>query len=350
MLDAAAVWLDERPSLRVAWRVWRNTARRWPLAGAAPLIAAVALAALGRSAAMDRALALAAGAPLAVFAVTAALLAMVVLRRGQRLARARHRDWLAALPNDLSLMARAAGAPLLIWCTAAVVIAAAAATAKLSVRDGAAVMLASVGGCVAALAIATLFVAGEARRERRIAGRPRHAAPSRYAIVRRPRCRWATSASLLPLGYWPVAHAKFLDRPKIRARSVALLLLGAPMNVAGAVVLAAAVVWFITLHLFNLLIGIVRVAFAASWWLAPTPVAAVRFAAAVVHRALAAQVAACALLLGMVYAAEGRAAWRAALLRFVVLMSAACLVSAAVCILALRTREVARSGLHRWVR
>jgi hypothetical protein len=123
-----------------------------------------------------------------------------------------------------------------------------------------------------------------------------------------------------------------------------------PLDIPGAVALAAAGAWLVTLHLINLVLGVLRVAFAASWWLVPTPVGAMRFAAAVSHRALAGQVYTCALLLGAVYATEGTRGLHSALVPMVAWVSAVCLVCATTCIFAMRTRSVARSVLHQWLR
>ncbi|MGH8326361.1 MAG: hypothetical protein ACRET2_06340, partial [Steroidobacteraceae bacterium] len=206
MLDAPAVWLADRPSLRAAWLTWRNAARRWPLAAAGFAAVLIALVALGRSSPVAHLLARVSDAPFIVGVITAALFAMGMRRRGQRLARERHRNWLAALPSDLSMAARTAGAPLLIGAGLVFVSVAAELVAGLPARDFAVLALALAAGCIAALVITTLSMASDARRARRTEQRSRHAAPaSRYARVRRPRRRWATNASLLPLGYWCVA-------------------------------------------------------------------------------------------------------------------------------------------------
>ena len=157
-------------------------------------------------------------------------------------------------------------------------------------------------------------------------------------------------AGVSPLGYWPVAQTKFRDRPKIRARSLVLILLGLPLDVPAAVALATAGLWLVTLHLINLLLSVIRVAFAASWWLAPTPIGAIRFAAAVSHRALAGQITTCALLVGSTYAIGGTRVLHVALASVGGWLGAVCLVSAAACILAQRTHSLARSVLHRWMR
>ncbi len=128
------------------------------------------------------------------------------------------------------------------------------------------------------------------------------------------------------------------------------MLLAMPLDVAGGVALVAASAWLLTLHLINLLLGVIRVAFTASWWLAPTPIGTVRFTVAVSHRALAGQVATCALLVGGAYAIKGAPVLRAGLFFAVGWLGAVCLVSATACAIALRNRSVARSVLHRWMR
>lgn len=128
------------------------------------------------------------------------------------------------------------------------------------------------------------------------------------------------------------------------------MLLAMPLDVAGAVVLVVASAWLLTLHLINLLLSVVRVAFSASWWLAPTPVGTIRFTAAVSHRVLAGQVATGALLVGAAYAIKGAPALRAGLPFAIGWLSAVCLVSAVACAIALRTKSVARSVLHQWMR
>ncbi|HEY6457616.1 MAG TPA: hypothetical protein VIY90_20245 [Steroidobacteraceae bacterium] len=348
--------MGARPSLRVGWLKWRNAARRWPLAASVLLLAFIGLGALGRMEVAQRALATLASAPLVIFTITAVILTAIILRRRRRLTSARHRDWLAALPHDLSLTARAAVAPLPLWGGAILIIAVAAIAANLGFSASISLLVAAAGGYLAAIAVVTLVRIVEAktqtrRRSRQAIGRRRYESPpSHYAVVLRGRSDWATNAGLLPLGYWPVAQTKFWDRPKLRARSLVLMLLAVPLDVAGGVVLVAACAWLLTLHLVNLLLGVIRVAFTASWWLAPTPIGTVRFTAAVSHRALAGQVATCALLAGAAYAIKGAPALHTGVLFAVGWLGAVCLVSATACAIALRTRSTARSVLHRWMR
>ncbi|MGH8219893.1 MAG: hypothetical protein ACREUT_15220 [Steroidobacteraceae bacterium] len=318
------------------------------------MLGLIACAALGRIAAVDGALASAAAVPLVVAIVSALLFGMAAQRRQTRLTSARHRDWLAALPNDVSLTARAANVPAMVWAGIALAVVAAMAGAGLPASRIGTLLLASAAGCLIAAGTVAIFAFGGAAvasRSRRAVASSRYVSPpSRYAIVRRPRRAWATHPKLHPLGHWPLAQAKFFDRPTVRARSLVFLLMSLPLGITGPVALAAAAVWLITLHLVNLLLGIVRVAFVASWWLAPTPVGVVRFTAAAAHRVLLAEIAACALLVGMLYAIGGAPALERALPPAIAWIVVVCLLGAAACVLALRTSSVARSVLHRWMR
>lgn len=345
-------WVHERPSLRIGWLVCWNLVRRWPLLGWAAALVLAGCAAVGRSAAVRHGLASAATAPILVAGASALVFATALLRRRSRLSRHRHRDWLAPLPNDLALGVRAASLPAAAWSGAALAIVAAAAGAGLPVSVIESLLSASAAGSLLAAAAISIFsaLARLSARSRRDSAFARHVPPpSRYTIVRSPRRAWASHPRLLPLGYWAPAQAKFWNRPKVRARSLVLLLLALPLEVTGAVALAAAAVWLLLLHMANLLLGIVRSAFAASSWLAPTTVGLVRFSVALSHRALLAEVASCALLVGMTYAIGGAAALHRALPPAIAWIAAACAVSAAACVLALQTHQVARSVLHRWM-
>ncbi len=353
MLAIPRTWANLQPSVRVCWLGCSNAIRRWPLAGSAFALSLVAIGLLARLRPVRLAMEAAASHPFAVLAITALLLAMLIYRRRRRLARDRHRDWLASLPSDVPLTARAALAPFAAWACAAFTVFTASATAEFPLASAASLVFASAAAFGAAVAAVALAAALEHRSERgtkRARGPSRFVPPpSRYAVVHKPRGRWATSASLAPLGYWPIGQARFADRPKARARSLVLLLLALPLDVSGAVALALAAVWLLTMHLVNLLVGVVRVAFAAAWWLAPTPVGTARFTAAVSHRALGAQIATCALLTFMAAGAGGPRAFHTALGSALVWMAAACLLSVAACLCALRSRSVARSVLHRWM-
>lgn len=136
----------------------------------------------------------------------------------------------------------------------------------------------------------------------------------------------------------------------MRARSLVLLLLALPLDITGAVALAAGAVWLLTMHLMSLLVATVRVAFAAAWWLAPTSVGTARFALTVSHRALLGQIAGCALLVFMAAGVAGPHALGIAVERALIWIAVACMLSAAACLIALRNKSIARSVVHRWIR
>lgn len=341
------------PALRSGWFVCCNLVRRWPLLGFGGALVLAAGAGLGLVAEVRGLLASAAAAPILVTAASAVVFGTAALRRRRRLAIQRHRDWLAPLPSDLPLTVRAASVPAVVWSGIALWVIAAAIGARLAASAAAVLLAASAAGCGLAVVAVAIFsgFASRSSRSRSDGGVSRFAPPpSRYAIVRRPRRAWASRPRLLPLGYWAPALAKFWDRPKVRARSLVLLLLALPLEVTGAVALAAAALWLIVLHMVNLLLGVVRAAFAASGWLAPTPLRPLRFSVALSHRALMAEIASCALLVAMAYAVGGVPALARALPPAIGWIGAACAVSAIACGLALRTPSVANSVLHRWMR
>ena len=353
MRERSRSWLDLRPRLRVTGLAWANLLHRWPLAGAALALLPIAMGVAAGASGLERSLDAAAKVPLLVLGGTLVAFAAMIERIRRRLASNRHRDWLAALPSDLPLTARAAALPGALWVGVAVAATIAALFASDRLQAFATLIMASAAGLVAAIATVAIGAAiGERRAARpsRSGREVKHVpAPSRYAFVRGVRASWATRAQLTPLGYWPVAQAKYSQRPKNQARSLVLLLLGLPLDVPGAVALAAAAVWLVTLHLVNLFLAVVRVALAASWWLAPTPVGAMRFAAAVCHRAMVGEIAGCAVLVALAEATAGARGAHLALPYALTWLAAVCLVSAGVCCFALRTVAVARSPLHRWM-
>jgi len=353
MLMISRTWPDRQPSLRVGWLRFSNATRRWPLMASSLALTLLAVGALVRFSPVGHAVVAAARHPIAVLTITGPFFAIAIYRRRRRLGRDRHRDWLGSLPSDLPLMIRALFGPLAGWGCAAFALLTASATAGLPFTRAASLVFAAAGGLSAAAVAVAFIMALQGRRELRVqrtAGSSKQAMPaSQYAAARRPRASWATSASLVPLGYWPMARARFSERPKMRARTLVPLLLCLPLDAPAAVALAAAAVWLLTMHLLSIMVGLMRVAFAAASWLAPTGVGAARFAVAVSHRALASEIATCALLVLVAAAADHRA-FHAALICGMLWTAAACLLSAAACLVALQSHSVARSLVHRWMR
>jgi hypothetical protein len=107
-----------------------------------------------------------------------------------------------------------------------------------------------------------------------------------YAIVRRARTRGASAPSLRPLGDWPAAQGRIFGRPKVLARVAFLTLVALPLGTPGQVALVIAAAAVAASSLAALSWAALRVAFAAARWLAPTPLAARRFMAALIWRVL----------------------------------------------------------------
>jgi hypothetical protein len=127
---------------------------------------------------------------------------------------------------------------------------------------------------------------------------------SQYAIVRAVREQWAVAPKLFPLCYWPVAWARVLANPGVTARTLVVVLVGVPMGTPGEVALATAGGWMVGLYVLMNLVATVRTAFAAGWWLRPTPVRLEQFTAALASRALLIQIGVFAAALVAVAAAE----------------------------------------------
>ena len=349
MDDRPALRATRRPSVAVAWLQWRALWRRWPRAAAALTVAFLALGLLGRIRAVEYLMALSALSPRFVVTLSAMLAAILTLRRGGRLMNNRHRDWLAALPRNVPIALRASAGPL------AVLLLAAALLAVLSLAGQWPAWIAlKLIGCIAAgsalgAGLGAAFMIANARPGRR--GRHRAYVPPRshYASAR-PARGAPRRATLLPLGVWPVAEARFRDRPAIRARSLILLLLVVPMGVSGGTVLAAAAAWLIVLHLVNLTRAMLRTAFSAARWLAPTAPGALRFTWALAHRVLAAQVLAAALLLAIAAVTRTASDLRLAGLIVTGWLAMVLVLAAAGSLLALRSGASAASMLQRWGR
>ena len=349
MDDRPALRATRRPSVAVAWLLWRNLWRRWPRAGAALTVAFLALGLLGRIRAVEYLMALAALSPRFVVTLSAMLAAILTLRRGGRLMNNRHRDWLAALPCNLPITLRASVGPLAVLLLAAALL----AVLSLAGQWPAWIALKLIGriatGNALGAGLGVVFMIANARP----GGRGKHRAyiPPRSHYASAQHARGAQGhATLLPLGAWPIAAARFHDRPAIRTRSLILLLLAVPMGVSGGTVLAAAAAWLIVLHLINLTRAMLHTAFSAARWLGPTAPDPARFAWALAHRVLGAQVLAAALLLAI--SAVTRAAPDLRLVELIVMGWFAMVLGLAAVgsLLALRSGVSAVSMRQRWGR
>lgn len=117
-----------------------------------------------------------------------------------------------------------------------------------------------------------------------------------YATVRRARARWATDPSLLPLSYWPTAQGRIFSRPKVLSRVALMTLIGLPLGTPGQVALAVAAACIALFSMASLSRAVIRVAFDAARWLAPTILRRGRFTAAMLWRVILTQAVATAVI------------------------------------------------------
>ncbi len=346
MDDRPALRAARRPSIAVAWLLWRNLWRRWPRAAAGFTAAFLALGLLGRIRVIEYFVAVSALSPRFVGTLSAMLAAILALRRGGRLIRHRHRDWLAALPRNLPIALRSNVGPLVVLLLAAALLLVLSLAGQWPAWIALRVMSSIAAGIALGAALGAAFMIAHARPGSADAPRAYPQPRSYYSSVRTARGA-PGRATLLPLGALPVAEARFRDRPRIRARSLILLLLAVPMGVSGGTVLAAAAAWLIVLHLVNLTWAMLRTAFSAARWLAPTALGPLRFTWALTHRVLGAQVLGAALLL--VIAAVTRAAADLPLAGIIVSgwLAGVLVLAAAGALLALRSGASAASMLQR---
>ncbi|MGH8149907.1 MAG: hypothetical protein ACRETB_08040 [Steroidobacteraceae bacterium] len=342
-MTAVPTWLARRPYSLALLLTWRNAWRRSRAVRAAGGVAVVALAGLACwPAAGTVGDTLAENAP-AVFAAAVILFAVLAARRRRRLGAERAGSWLAALPGVSPPIERAAvfALPALVALELLLgaVLVAAQASRRLPIGAAGALLLVLAAGGVAG------FWAGwflwRPRRDR--------TPPSRRAVTRRPRTGWASRPTLAPLGYWAAALTRWWLRPKISARWELLVLLALPMGISGAKALGAAGAGLVFLYLVSRLLAVIRVAFAASWWIAPTPIRALRFAVSVTGLALLQQAVICVLLLVAVDALGTTLALRPGIVAAIGWMLGCILVGGAACKYALRHRSLAASRLHRWL-
>ncbi len=281
---------------RLQWRnvLARHALLRW---SCAPLAAAL-LAALGWGASRPGWITLLRGCavhPLLLAVLALALTAAGTSRHKRRVQGRLALSWLAALPIETPLLHEVARLPLAVGALVLAAIGVALSTGLPSADAGGVLLPLAIGAGIG-------FVTGWYwRRAERELG-----PGSWYASVRRARAG-TLRASLRPLGYWALARTRVWGRPRVTARQVLVVLLGLPMATPGAQALAAVAATLIVWHLLALLAAVVRVAFAAAWWMAPTPTRLGRFTAALVHLAWLRQLAACVLALAAL-AAFGRPA------------------------------------------
>ena len=203
-----------------------------------------------------------------------------VSRRKPRLQAEQESSWLAALPYRVSVPARIAFGFGVQLSLIALLCAGVAAASPVPWLDA----------CTAWLGVFGGYVAGGPGGWFAHVFAPKNAPGTQYAIVRRVRETWAVAPKLNPLSYWPVASARALANPQVSMRTMLFVLLALPMGTTGAEAIAVGAAWMVGLYVLLNLVATVRTAFAAGWWLRPTPVRPGRFMSVLTSRVLLIQV------------------------------------------------------------
>lgn len=259
-------------------------------------------------------------------------------RRRARIAAEDAQSWLSPLPVPRSHFLRMTFAPGLQLLAIALLLAAAALAGPGTVVAVRLLLLVAVCSGVGLLA-------GWLARQR-----PSGVPNSHYVKVRYPRSRWATAPTLRPLSYWASGQASVFLKPKVIARAALPILLALPMGISANDALGTAALAIVVLSLMGHTVAALRVAFAASAWLSPTPVDRRRFAVAVGAAALIAQALTCVVVLFLASAVAP-----AALIRRLSAVAAVFLAeSAALIVLAVgfafRPAVVSRVRTQAWLR
>jgi hypothetical protein len=331
-------WAAARPHLAGRLLLWRNAyrfRRRRTLAFAA--LIAVGCGAVVALPPTGPILGWLGGNWAVTFVIATCAFALSTARRRQRAAIDATTSWLASLPpaNPVRLQIVAATAG---WLAAIVAVTALVwATGAIDRVVFSRFVLAAAAGTIVGL------LAGW-RLPRAGIGAPGF----HYAIVRRARDRWASAPSLSPLGCWAAAQGRVFSRPRKTAPVVLLAMMAVPSGLHGTpagVVFAVVGVCMALFSVVSLSAAVVRIAFEAARWLAPTTVGWWRFTGALIWRAVLTQ----AMVLVVVILLAGAVAPQRALAVGVPLM-AICLVASlaaglAACFLACR-----RVGLGRGAR
>jgi hypothetical protein len=264
--------------------------------------------------------------------------AIAVARRKPAARRALARSWLAALPSQPSLPLHVARMPLAVL---ALIIAAllVAMLAGLSPAAAAAVLAPILAGAAAGFIVGWLLPQASTTT---VPASWYGALPGGRAAALQP--------TLLPLGRWPLSRTRVWGRPKITARWALLALLGIPLGTPAAKAMAAVAAVLVGWHLLSLLAAVVRVAFAAAWWLKPTSLRFTRFAAALVYLAWSRQLIICILCVAAAAALGSPRLLHAAAAPAAAWLALCCLSGAGACGWAALPRSIAGSPLHRWLR
>jgi hypothetical protein len=332
-------WLVRRPTLLVACLGWINTLRRsrFLLPLSAVLLGA-AIWVMSRPA-FAGVVEVCARYPLVIVALSALHSATSAVRRKPRFDADRSRSWLTPLPHGLSARAQLVLAPVVQLIVIALILLICWAVSAVRTTSVETVLLAAVAGyAIGGLAGWAILRASQPKND-----------DWRYAFVRRVRAQWATKPKLQPLSYWAVAQGRVFFNPRTVAPALVPALCAIPMGKIGLAFLAFVGTWLLGLYLLSLLAAIVRAAFPAAWWLAPTSITFSRFTLYLIYRAVAMQAIVWCVVLFFIAALERPQLLRSLYVNSGVWMVIVIAVATASCALAMSSSSLAGSRPHRWL-
>ena len=282
-------WLRRRPHIVAGLLRFTNRVRHMRVGWLAVIVVVAAFVWLITQPFAGTALAFLADRAVLGFVAAAAHAATSVARLRPRLIAEGERSWVAALPYHVSAALRIAFWFVVQLAGFAVLFVSIAALSPVTESAARSAWLGVLGGYVVGGIVGWFPQLLFPVRSADVAS-SQTSMGSQYAIVRAVREQWAIAPKLFPLCYWAVAWARTLSNPGVTARTLVVVLLGIPMGTPGEVALATAAGWMVGLDLRMNLVATVRTAFAAGWWLRPTPVRFERFTMALISRALLVQV------------------------------------------------------------
>jgi hypothetical protein len=272
---------------------WRNIQRRHRFLPPLSILALLTVGGLLTLPVTGCALEVVAQNPIAPFVSLTSLCAFLTARRKGHLQRSLVDSWLAPLAAPPSMLVRAFFAPVLQLLLLGAGIAIPFATGSLS-QTAAITLWALVGGA---------YVVGAAVGWLSRLGKSAAAPDFHYVAVRKERSSWARAPKLEPLSYLAVGQARVYAKPKVAASAMLLVLLGIPLGTGGETAVAIAAGVWVLLYVGALMLAVIRIAFTAARWLAPTTLGYFRFAWVLGYRVLLVQLWIWAWILFLTYAA-----------------------------------------------
>lgn len=324
--------LGRRPQMAEALLRWCNAYRlgRARMLGIAALAAAVTVGILAAPPAAA-VLQWLAASPLITLAISACAFGLATVRRQERIRSDAATSWLTALPVRSSSVLRLVSGSLVRLLAVMAFLGLAWGMARIGMAVASRLALVTAAGALAGT-LAGLPWSGPAA-----AGAPGW----HYASVRRPRPRWATAPSLMPLSFWPVAQGRIFSRPAVsRVVLLAMLAVPAGRRDPGEVAIAVAAGCLAVFALLSLATAAVQAAGEAARWLAPTPIRRRAFIAAFAWRVTAKQAVVLAVVIFLAGAVDYAKALRVGSALAVAYVAISCAAVSLAC-----ARASRRSGL-----